>query len=166
MNTSKRSRWVGVLLGAVLGSGVPSAALPVIPAAQAAPQAGIRWVPFEEALKQATAQQKHIYIQFHATWCGYCKKLEKTAYTRPDIQKLLNETFVPVRIVENSGVTYTVGSRTYTAEQMMARYQVAAFPTLLFLKPDGSPVGIIPGYREPGELKEILQFVARQGHAK
>ncbi|MGV3527069.1 MAG: thioredoxin family protein [Candidatus Sericytochromatia bacterium] len=134
--------------------------------AQAAPAAGIQWVPFEQALQKAKSGQKHVYIQFHATWCGYCKKLEKTAYTRPDIQKLLNETFVPVRIVENSGVTYTVGARTYTAEQMMARYKVAAFPTFVFLKPDGSPVGVLPGYLEPAEFKQALQYVARGDYQK
>lgn len=158
-----------LLLGALVSGAllVPqafSSRLPVQAAPTAKATQGIQWVPYDQALTQAKAQKRPIYLQFHATWCPYCKKLEKEAYSKAPIQKLLNEQFIPVRITEGSSETFTVAGKKLTVKDLFMKYQVSSFPTLVFLSAEGKPLGKTPGYVEPKPFEALLGFVSSESY--
>jgi thioredoxin-related protein len=80
------------------------------------------------------------------------------------IQNILNQQFVPVQIVEDSKVTYTVQGKTYTAQDLMVEYKVSGFPTLAFLEPDGKLIGLVPGYVKPDEFQLLLTFISSKAY--
>lgn len=99
-------------------------------------------VPFRAACEQAAAEHKLVFIDFYTIWCGPCKELEDSTWTDGAVIDLLHGTTIALRI---------------DAEQecgLATRYHVNTYPTLLLLKPDGTEVGRIVGYREPAKFVE------------
>ena len=61
---------------------------------------GIRFFKgsFEEALKEAQRQGKPLFVDFYATWCVPCKKMEKTVFTQPEVGTYFNERFISLQL--------------------------------------------------------------------
>ncbi len=88
---------------------------------------------FGDALKQAEKEKKLVFVDFYATWCGPCKVLDKTTLADASVVSWLRENTVALKI---------------DAERepaLAARYRISAFPTLVFMKPDGAEVGRLQG---------------------
>lgn len=49
------------------------------------------------AVKTAKAEHKGVLVLFHASWCGWCKQLDKTMET-PEFKSVLDKDFVIVRV--------------------------------------------------------------------
>ncbi|MGD0615873.1 MAG: thioredoxin domain-containing protein [Verrucomicrobiota bacterium] len=91
---------------------------------------------FDAALKQAAAQKKIAFVDFFTTWCGPCKMLDRTTWQDPKVMSLLQDKTIPLRIDAEQNVA------------LAKRYQIDAYPTLLLLKPDGSVLDRLVGYRD------------------
>ena len=50
-----------------------------------------------EAKAQATAQHKQIFLMFHASWCSWCRKLDKFIET-PENKAIVDKYFVVVHL--------------------------------------------------------------------
>lgn len=59
---------------------------------------GVQWMSFEEAVNLSEKEPKKLFIDVYTHWCGWCKKMDKTTFTEPDVVKLLNEKFYPVKL--------------------------------------------------------------------
>ncbi|MEE8149897.1 MAG: DUF255 domain-containing protein, partial [candidate division Zixibacteria bacterium] len=60
--------------------------------------AGIEWLSYDEGLIKAKKEGKHLFVDFTAKWCGWCKKMDKTTFIEPEIVKMLNDDFVAVKV--------------------------------------------------------------------
>jgi thioredoxin-like negative regulator of GroEL len=101
---------------------------------------------FETALKQAAEHKKIVFIDFFTTWCGPCKTLDRTTWQDARVISLLREKAIALKIDAEKQVA------------LAQRYQVDAYPTLLLLKPDGSIIDRLVGYRDA--TKFISEFNA------
>jgi len=73
-----------------------------------------------KAMKIAKKENKPIFVELYADWCTICKSLEKNILPDPQVQSSLNG-YVKVRL---NGEEFP---------NLMERYEVQGFPTLLFL---------------------------------
>jgi thiol-disulfide isomerase/thioredoxin len=101
---------------------------------------------WDVAVKQAKATGRPIFIDFYTDWCGWCKELDRSVYTDPQVVKVA-EGFVPVRLnAEKDGSDVA----------MKYRSQISGFPTILFVDSEGKVEGKIGGYLPAPQFAESM----------
>ncbi len=87
------------------------------------------------AFAQAAAADKPILLDIGAVWCHWCHVMDRESYENPEVARIINESFVPVKVDRDE------------RPDIDARYQVAVsaltgqggWPLTAFLTPDGKP---------------------------
>ncbi|MFQ6007944.1 MAG: thioredoxin family protein [Candidatus Zixiibacteriota bacterium] len=120
----------------------------------------IHWLSYDVGLEKAKANQKHIFIDFTAKWCGWCKKMDRETFSKPEIIQMINDNFIPVKVDGDSKRELNIDGYKIT-ERNLTRYEfgVRGYPSFWFLKPDGSKLGVIRGYRTPDYMMEALTYI-------
>lgn len=98
-----------------------------------------------EALKQAQSTQKLIFVDAYTTWCGPCKMMAKTVFPDANVSALYNTRFINLKMDMEKGEGIA----------MAKRYDVTAFPTLLFLDGDGQIVHKALGFHDINDFIEL-----------
>jgi thioredoxin 1 len=107
---------------------------------------------WSEVLNKAKKDNKIIFLDVYASWCGPCKMLKKTTFSNEKVGAFYNEKFI------NIAVDAEVGEGIALAE----KYHVTGFPTLLFIKPDGSVLTKSMGYHSPSDFLELGNLVLKK----
>jgi thiol-disulfide isomerase/thioredoxin len=91
-----------------------------------------------EQARQADAKEgkRLVLVDFYADWCAPCKKLDATTWKDEAVRAWLSETAVCLKVDAEKD------------EALSAQYRINAYPTLLLLKPDGTEVDRLVGYRD------------------
>jgi thiol-disulfide isomerase/thioredoxin len=97
---------------------------------------------FEAASKQAAQSGKIVLVDFYTTWCGPCKLLDKNTWTDAAVIQLLEQKTVALRIDAETEVA------------LSKRYKIEAYPSVLLIKPDGTEIDRLVGYKEPKAFME------------
>src|SRR5271154_5962837 len=58
---------------------------------------------WNEALKQAAAQNKYLFVDAYASWCGPCKMLKATTFKNKKAAAFYNTNFINVAIDMEKG---------------------------------------------------------------
>ncbi len=104
---------------------------------------------FTEACEQAAKDKRVVFVDFVTSWCAPCKVMEKTTFRDEKVVEWLTRLTVALRI--------DAEKETKLAE----KYGVDTFPTLLFVKPDGSEIDRIVGGKTAEEfLAEAADILA------
>ncbi|SMO42123.1 Thioredoxin-like [Saccharicrinis carchari] len=82
----------------------------------------------QEALAKAKKENKIVFMDCYTTWCGPCKYLAKNVFTQKEVGDFFNKNFVNVKMDMESEA----------GKPLMGKYNVSAFPTLLWLDSDGN----------------------------
>jgi thioredoxin 1 len=85
---------------------------------------------WSEALKQAKIQNKYIFVDAYATWCGPCKMLKETTFTNSKAAAFYNSSFINVSIDMEKG----------DGPMLASQWGLRAYPTLIIFNPKGKPV--------------------------
>lgn len=101
--------------------------------------AGKWYTDLEEAKAVAAKTGRRIFVDFYATWCGPCKKLEAEVFGL-DRFKALSKKFVFLRIDVD------------LQKSVAQAYHIEAMPTQMVLKADGSVVSTKVGYANPQDF--------------
>lgn len=117
------------------------------PAAPAAPAAAIQWKHFGPGLEAAKRDRKPVLVQFFASWCGYCRKMDATTFNNGAVIADLSKA-VPVRV---DGEEENVRDG-YRGADLADKYGVRVFPTHVLIDGEGRVVARAPGYMEPHQF--------------
>lgn len=126
----------------------------------------VQWQTFDKGLAQAAAEKKVVMVEFFATWCGYCKKMDEQVFPDERVQAQLSKYFVPVRVTESSENQVTFQGKPVTEKALTPQFGVTGFPTLVFLDAKGEPITKIPGFVEADTLHGVLQFIGTGAYEK
>jgi thiol-disulfide isomerase/thioredoxin len=92
---------------------------------------------FDAASRQAAQTGKIVLVDFYTTWCGPCKLLDKNTWTDAAVIELLEQKTVALRIDAEKEAA------------LSKRFKIEAYPSVLLLKPDGTEIDRLVGYKEP-----------------
>ena len=97
---------------------------------------------WSEALKQAAAKKKYIFVDAYATWCGPCKMLKATTFKNKDVIAFYNSNFINVAMDMEKG----------QGPELAAQWGLQAYPTLIIFNAKGKPVYGTVGFIKPDDL--------------
>ncbi len=105
---------------------------------------GLSW---EQVKAKAKAENKFIFMDIFATWCGPCKWMDENTYTTERAGAFMNDKFINVKVQADSSKNDNEEVKSWyaNARQFMKEYKIGAFPSLLFFDPNGKLVHKLSG---------------------
>ncbi|MBD3723845.1 MAG: thioredoxin family protein [Flavobacteriaceae bacterium] len=94
---------------------------------------------YSEALKQAKKENKYVFLDVYATWCGPCKMLKKKTFKDEDVANYYNKNFINIAI----------DGETEEGRKLMSIYNINSYPTLLIVDSDGKVKTRHSGFMKP-----------------
>lgn len=103
--------------------------------------------PLSEVLASAKTANQPVFVDVYTDWCGPCKQMDKEVFTNAGVGDYLNAHFLSVKVDAEKG----------EGIEVQDRYQVGAYPTLLFLNPDGEILLRQVGMCSVEELQQLAE---------
>ncbi|MEW5701015.1 MAG: thioredoxin fold domain-containing protein [Candidatus Zixiibacteriota bacterium] len=126
-------------------------------------QEKIEWLTYDAGLAKAKAENKPIIIDFTASWCGWCKKMERETFSDPKVIKYMRDTYVPIKVwgddTTKAAMVSHNGERMTQQRLSGAVYGVRGYPTFWFLDSQGGRIGPQSGYRSPNQFLPLIEYV-------
>lgn len=103
----------------------------------------------DQALKKAKKENKKVFIDVYAVWCGPCKYLTNSVFIDEALGAYMNAHFVCIKIDGEKG----------EGVKMMDEFSIDAFPTMLFLDAERKQLKKIVGAYEADDILEKAKGV-------
>jgi thioredoxin-related protein len=133
--------------------------------AKAAADSVVHWRDMGSALTEAKSSGKIIVADVYTDWCGWCRRMDKDTYSKPDVQAYLDQTFVPVRLNAEADTRVHYAGGDYSYRQLASGFHITGYPATLFLAPDGKHLATAPGYMKAEDFLYVLRYFG-DGHYK
>lgn len=91
---------------------------------------------WDDILKKAQQDGKPVFVDVYTSWCIPCRKMSAEVFVLPEVADRFNSAFVNYKFDAEKG----------EGVEIAKRYGVGAFPTYLFVKPDGTLIYRSLGY--------------------
>lgn len=129
------------------GCGLAWASFLTVVVGQSSGAAEIVWrQELEASLEAARSEERPVLVDFWATWCEPCRRMDRELWSRPEVVERVEE-FIPVRI--------DVDRRPDVAR----RFAIGTLPAVVVADGWAEVIGAIAGYRGPQAYLAMLQAI-------
>lgn len=98
-------------------------------------------------LEKAKKENKMIFLDGYATWCGPCKTMDAETYKNQAVADYFNANFINVKYDMEKG----------EGPKLAEQYQVTAYPSLLFINANGNILHKGVGFHEAADFVALGQ---------
>ena len=107
--------------------------------------ANVNWITdFESAQKLALSSNKLILVDFWASWCGPCRKMDSDAWSQKEVSEIVRN-FVPLKIDLDSH------------KALALKYNVNSIPNVFLMDGNGKIIFESTGYMGKEEVIRVLE---------
>ncbi|MFN7116744.1 MAG: thioredoxin family protein [Saprospiraceae bacterium] len=165
--------------GAIVALAALAYAFILVPDNQAitsAPADEIKWYTWDEAIKLSEKKPKKIFVDLYTDWCGWCKKMDKTTFTDPEVAKYMNANFYAVKFnaEQKEDVVYNKHTFKYIASGARGVHELAyslldgrlGYPSYVYLDEKQARISISPGYKTADSFIKELKFFGDNHYQK
>lgn len=103
---------------------------------------------YKDLLQEAKRLKKPIILDFSASWCGPCIKMDKETYSDELIASIISLKYF----------AYKVDIDDKEGMEIADKYKATQFPTTLFLDSNGKTIGRLKGFYPPEYFIKILEM--------
>lgn len=103
-----------------------------------------------EALTAAETDNKIIFLDAYAAWCGPCKLMTANTFTDEKVGHYFNENFISFKMDMEKNAD---------GPRLSSKYALKAYPTLFFVNSKEEIVHQTLGYHEPAQLLAVGEVV-------
>lgn len=137
----------------------------------------VKWMTIEQAAEKMKTEKRKIFVDVYTDWCRWCKVMDNNTFSDPEVAKLLNNDYYPVKFnaeqkedVTLQGYTYKyVGDGNGHGYNQLAAALLnnqLSYPTSVFIFEDFKTVVPAPGYRQPADFHKLLSYFAEDFYTK
>ncbi len=102
---------------------------------------------YDDFLREAKKQKKPIVLDFWASWCGPCKKMDNETFSNTNFASYMNANFMVFKVDIDS----------FDGMAIADRFAIDAYPTLVLLDAKSKYIGRFRGFFPPDYLKNELE---------
>lgn len=123
--------------------------------------AGDGWgTDYKAALEQAAKANKPVLLDFTGSdWCGWCIKLDKETFSKPEFKSFAEKNLVLVEVDFPNSKPQSAAVKKQN-EELQAKFGVEGFPTLVLLNSEGKEIARNVGYLAGGP-KGLIGWVEK-----
>lgn len=107
---------------------------------------------FQLAQSAAKANNKLILVDFWATWCGPCKRMDMEVWSTADAQKI-KQNFIPLKIDIDA------------EKAIAAQYNIRSIPNLILMDYNGKVIHSYVGYSSKTDLMSFIENIPADASA-
>ncbi len=104
---------------------------------------------WQQALDLAKKENKVVFLDIYATWCGPCKQLKKYTFADKSAGDFFNANFVNMAL----------DGEQEEGAALAQKFGIEAYPTLMFVTPEGELITKSPGFRTASDLINLGQQI-------
>ncbi|MEY4928175.1 MAG: hypothetical protein RI894_2613 [Bacteroidota bacterium] len=136
----------------------------------------VHWYTWEQAAELQKKEKRKIFVDVYTGWCGWCKRMDATTFSNPDIAKMLNEKYYAVKLdaEQKDDIVFQGHVFKYTKSGPGGYNELASsllsdkmsFPTTVFLDEDYKLIQVLPGYQDAPIFKMIARYFGENFYKK
>jgi thioredoxin-related protein len=113
---------------------------------------------WQQVLERAKIENKFVFVECYATWCGPCKAMDKSVFPVEKVGDIVNKSFVTIKVQMDTSKYDNHFVRSWYAEanSIMTTYQIVSLPSFLFFSPNGELVHRDVGYKDVSSFLEMI----------
>ena len=125
---------------------------------------------WEEAVAANEVEPRKIFVDIYTSWCGWCKKMDKSTFREEFIVDYVNENFYPIKFDAQStqdifynGKMYSFikkGKKGYHELALEITKGQLSFPTVVFIDEEYHVLQPIPGFQNKDRFEQIITYFA------
>ena len=109
---------------------------------------GLHWLDWgDDLFVQAKSTKRYVILDLEAVWCHWCHVMEQTTYHDKRVQKVLKDSYITVRVDQDS------------RPDLANRYREYGWPATIIFAPDGTEIVKRAGYIAPDNMLRLLQAI-------
>lgn len=98
-------------------------------------------------IEKASTENKLIFVDCYAVWCGPCKQMDANVFSRKDVGDFMNNNFINAKFDMEKGEGLSIAKK----------YNISSYPTFLILNKRGEEVGRLVGSSDGPEFINRVQ---------
>ena len=120
----------------------------------------LSWKKFDAGIAEAKKSGKMILIDVYTDWCKWCKTMDTVTYKDKKVSEYLSKNFVLIKLNAEANERIFYAGKKMSPGEFAQSMRIDGYPATLFMKKNGEPITILPGFSEPKMFIHVLGFIS------